>query len=142
MAWVMQWMFKIGGVDNMVSLKMSFLFMVVLAAIFSSAVSAAAAEAGANGKVVQISQVSAYPFDSTVLVSVSLKAAGKLSDARLTVSIPELNIMAGHRVGFSRDSRQTVRLELPIPEEFDPYMRIAFNSDEGRRVKYRPVILQ
>ncbi len=126
----------------MVSLKTFFVFIVIIAAVFSSAISAAAAELGPNNKFVQISQISAYPLDSDVVVSVSLKAAGKLSDSRLTVSIPEFNIRAGHRVGFSRGTRQTVHMELPVPEGFDPYVRIAFNSDQGRRIKYRPIILQ
>lgn len=126
----------------MVSLKMFIVALLVLVAVFSSAISAAAGEVSSNDKVVQISHISAYPLDSDVLVSVSLKADKRLSDARLTVSMPELGIMAGHRVDFSKDSKQTVHIKMPIPSEFDPYMRIAFNSDQGRRIKYRPVILQ
>ncbi len=126
----------------MVSLKISVVLLLVLVAVFSSAISAAAAEVSPSNKVVQIGHISAYPIGSDVMVSVSLKADRKLSDARLTVSMPELGIMAGHRVDFSKDRKQTVHIEMPFPSEFDPYMRIAFNSDQGRRIKYRPVVLQ
>ena len=126
----------------MVSLKILLVSLVVLAAVFSSAIAAAAAEVRPNDKVVQISHVLSYQFDPDFLVSVSLNANRKLTDARVVISVPELGIRAGHRVDFSKNKKQTVHIEVPIPAEFDPYMQIAFNSQEGRRIKFRPVLLQ
>lgn len=126
----------------MVSLKITFVLLVVLVAVFSSAISAAAAEASPNGKVVQVSSISSYQLGSDVLVSVSLKSDRKLSDARLAIAIPELGLAAGRRVDFSKNKKQAVRIEVPIPAGFDPYLRIAFNSGEGRRIKHLPVIPQ
>ncbi len=126
----------------MLSLKMFLVSLFVMIAVFSSAISAAAAEVRPNDKVVQISHVSAYQLDSDFLVSVSLNADRKLTDAKVVVSVPELGIRAGHRVDFSKNKKQTVHIEAPIPAEFDPYMQIAFNSEQGRRIKFRPVLLQ
>lgn len=126
----------------MVSLKIPVIVLVILVAFFSSAISAAAAEASSNGKVVQISRFSAFPSDSDILISVNLRSDRKLSDARLVIAIPEMGIMAKQRVDFSSKRKQTVRIEVPIPAGLDPYLRIAFNSDEGRRIKHVPVILQ
>lgn len=124
----------------MVSLKLSAVLLFVLCIIVLSAVGAAAADdAKPNAKVVQISKVSAYQFGSDVLVSVNLNAGSKLTDARLAISVPELSTRSVNRVDFSRSKKQTVHLEVPVPGSFDPYLRIVFSSDEGRRVKYLPV---
>ena len=126
----------------MVSLKILLVSLVVLVAVFTSAINAAAAEVKPNDKVVQISHVLAYQFGPDFMVSVSLNADRKLTDARVIVSAPELGIRAGHRVDFSKNKKQTVHIEAPIPVEFDPYIQISFNSQEGRRIKYLPVINQ
>ncbi|MBI2142781.1 hypothetical protein HYU20_00350 [Candidatus Woesearchaeota archaeon] len=126
----------------MAALKV-FVVLVVLVAIVSSAMgAAAAADVKPTDKVVQLSRVSAFPSDSDVLVSVSLKADRKLTDAKVVVSVPELGIRSGNRVDFSKKKKQAIHIEIPIPDGLDPYMRIVFSSDEGRRVKFRPVIFQ
>ena len=125
----------------MVSMKILLVLLALLAVVFSSTL-AAAADVNANSKVVQISSISAYPTGSDVLVSVNLKADQKITDASLVVSVPDLNIRVSRRLDFSKDKRHTVHLEIPVPAEFDPYLQIAFDSQEGRRVKYRQVVLQ
>lgn len=126
----------------MVLLKVFLVVLVVLVAVLSSAISAAAADVKPNEKVVEISRVSAYQLGSGVVVSVSLKAGRKLTDAKIVVSVPELSIRSSNRVDFLRNKKQAVHLEIPVPDEFDPYLRIVFSSDEGRRVKFRPAIFQ
>ncbi len=124
------------------SLKVFLVSLLVLAVVLASAMGAAAADINSNGKIVKISRVSAYPSDSDVLLSVNLNADRKLTDAKLTVSVPELGIRAAHRVDFSKKKKQTVRVVMPALDEFDPYVRIVFSSDEGKRVKFRPLIVQ
>lgn len=127
----------------MVALKVFAVALVVFVAVVLSAAGAVAvADVKPNDKVVQISRVSSYQLGSGVVVSVSLKADRKLTDAKVVVSVPELGIRSSNRVDFLRNKKQAVHLEIPFPDEFDPFMRIVFSSDEGRRVKFRPAILQ
>ena len=126
----------------MASMKVFLVALVVILSVFSSAIGASAADAKTTDKVVQISRVSAYPSGSDVLVSVNLKTGRKLTDAKITVSVPELGIRAGNKVDFSKKKKQTVRVQLAVPAEFDPYLRIVFSSDEGRRIKFRPFVVQ
>ncbi len=126
----------------MVSLKIFVVALFVLIALASSAIGASAADAKASDKVVQISRVSSYQLDSDVVVSVSMKADRKLTDAKVVVSVPEFSIRSSNRVDFSKKKKQAVHLEIPLPDEFDHYLRIVFSSDEGRRVKFRPLIFQ
>ncbi len=127
----------------MVSLKVFLVSLFVLIAIVSFAISAAAAgDAKTNDKVVQISRVSAYESGSDVVVSVSMKAGRKLTDGKITVSVPELGIRSSNRVGFSKRDKQAASIGISIPAGLDQYMRIVFSSDEGRRVKFRPAIFQ
>lgn len=126
----------------MVPLKVFLVALVVLVAVASSAISAAAADAKTSDRVVQISRVSAFQSGSDVMVSVSMKAGRKLTDGKITVSVPELGIRSSNRVGFSKRDKQAASIGISIPAGLDQYMRIVFSSDEGRRVKFRPAIFQ
>jgi hypothetical protein len=96
-----------------------------------------------NVKVVDITRVStSYDVQDTVVVSLGLKSDDKLTDSKVTVSIPELGIRSRSNVDLTTSGKKrSVVLMIPDPETFDPYVRIVFQSDEGRRVIYRPLIL-
>ncbi|MBI2140959.1 hypothetical protein HYU16_00895 [Candidatus Woesearchaeota archaeon] len=120
----------------MASFRLFFISVVLLVAIISVSANAAAAE-----KAVKITKVSAVQ-NSEALVTVSLDSQRKNTDSKVTVSVPELGLRASRNVDFARANKKTVHLEIPSPGMFDPFVRIVFSSDGGRRVKHRPLILQ
>ena len=126
----------------MVSLRLLFISVVLLIAVVSTAANVAAAE-----KVVKISKVSAVK-NSEALVIVSLDSQNsqnsqrKNTGSKVTVSVPEVGLRASRNVDFAKTNKKTVHLEIPSPDMFDPYVRIVFSSDGGRRVKHRPLLLE
>ncbi|MBI3037307.1 hypothetical protein HYY73_06200 [Candidatus Woesearchaeota archaeon] len=120
----------------MTSFRLFFISAVLLLAIISVSANAAAAE-----KVVKISKVSAVK-NSEALVIVSLESNADNADSKVTVSIPELGLRERRNVDFSKTNKKSVNFELSFPDVFDPFVRVVFNSDDGRRVKHRPLILQ
>ncbi|MBI2549598.1 hypothetical protein HYV83_00265 [Candidatus Woesearchaeota archaeon] len=120
----------------MASLRLFFISVVLLVAVVSAALDVAAVE-----KVVKISKVSAVK-NSEALVIVSLESKADNADSKVTVSIPELGLRERRNVDFSKTNKKSVHFELSFPDVFDPFVKVVFNSDDGRRVKYRPLILQ
>lgn len=126
----------------MVSLRLLFISVVLLIAIISASLSASLNVAAAdNEKVVKITKVSAVK-NSEALVLVSLDSQKKSTDSKVTVSIPELGLRARRNVDFSKTNKESVHFEFTLPAALDPYVRIIFNSDEGRRLKHRPLLLE
>lgn len=118
----------------MASFKILFIAVILIVAVISTSMSVAAAE-----KVAKVNRISALKNSGAVVV-VSLEAQQKLTDSKLTASVPELGLKASHNVDFSKSKKKTIHLEIPLPQMFDPYVKVFFSSDEGRRVKYRPLI--
>ena len=120
----------------MASLRLFFISVVLLVAVISASLNVAAVE-----KVVKITKVSAVQ-NSEALVVVSLESQKKNADSKVTVSVPELGVMERRNVDFSKTNKKSVHFEFALPKLLDPYVRVVFSSDHGRRVKHRPVIPQ
>ncbi|MEK6854001.1 MAG: hypothetical protein AABX60_01580 [Nanoarchaeota archaeon] len=120
----------------MASLKLFFISVVLFIAVISASLNVAAAE-----RAVKITKVSAVQ-NSEALVIVSLDSQKKNTDSKVTVSVPELGLRARHNVDFSKANRKSLHLEIPVPNMLDPYIRVVFNSDQGRRVKHRLLVLR
>ena len=118
----------------MVSLKLLFISFVLLIAVISVSVNAAATE-----KVVKLTKVSAVK-NSEAFVIVSLDSQKKNTDSKVTVTVPETGARVRRNVDFSKTNKKSVNFEFPFPKVLDPYVRIVFNSDQGRRIKHRPAI--
>lgn len=112
----------------MVSPKMLFVLFVVVVSVFSVVLNAAAAE-----KVVRFGSIS--PAEDDIVVN--LEARARVTDSRVIISFPESGLSARRNVDFSRSGRVSVHIGLPDSDE--SYVRIVFSSDQGRRVKYRPL---
>lgn len=118
----------------MASFRVLFIAAILIVAVISASMNVAAAE-----KVAKVNRVSALK-NSGAIVVVSLEAQQKLTDSKLTVAVPELGLQAKHNVDFSKSKKKTIHLELSLPHMLDPYVKVVFSSDEGKRVKYRPLI--
>ena len=120
----------------MASLRLFFISVVLLIAVLSTAMNVVASE-----KVVKISKVSAVK-NSEALVIVSLESKAENTDSKVTVSVPELGLRERRNVDFSKTNKKSVHFEFTLADIFDPFVRVVFNSDDGRRVKHRPLLLQ
>ena len=121
----------------MVSFRFLFVSVVMVMAVLAASVNVLAVE-----KVVKIDSISAVQGTDTVVV-VNLKSGKKLTDSKLTVSIPELGLRAAsHTVDFSKSNKQTVDLVIPDSALEDQYVRVVFSSDQGHRVRYLQVDAQ
>ena len=118
----------------MASLKLLFISFVLIIAVVSASVNVAAAE-----KAVKVNRVSAVQ-NSEALVIVSLESQRKNTDSKVTVSVPELGTRVRRNVDFSKTNRKSVHIGFALPKMLDPYVRVVFNSDQGRRIMHRPVI--
>ena len=120
----------------MVSFRFLCISVLLVMAILAASVNVLAVE-----KVVKIDSISAVQGTDTVVV-VNLKSGKKLTDSKITVSIPELGLRARHNVDFSKSNKQTVNVVIPDSGLDDQYVRVVFNSDQGRRVRYLQVDAQ
>ena len=119
----------------MVSKKLFFVSFVLLVALSMSVIDAAAAD-----KVVRLGKVSADEGASDTMVLVNLELKSKISDTRVFVSIPDSGFSARKNVDFSKTNKKAVHLLLPPVGGTENYVKIEFNSDQGRRIRYRPLI--
>ena len=117
----------------MVSLRLLFISALLVLAVV-------AASASAAEKVVRIGSISSIQ-DADTIVVVNLKSQQKLTDSKVTVVIPEFGLRARSNVDFSKSGKQAVHMVIPDALLSDQYVRIVFSSDQGRRVKYRQLIL-
>ncbi|MBI2145677.1 hypothetical protein HYU18_05165 [Candidatus Woesearchaeota archaeon] len=115
-------------------LKFSFVaaLLVVVALALSGAASAE--------KVGKVSRVSAIGDKSEAMVVLNLEAGTGLTDARISVSIPELGLQKRQNVDLSSRNRASVHVLLPLASLEEPYVRIVFTSDEGRRIVHRSLL--
>ena len=118
------------------SLKLLFVLTMLVMAVVAASANVAAVE-----KVVKIDRISAVQ-GTDAMVIVNLKSQKKLTDGKVTVSIPELGLRARRNVDFTKSNKHAVELVIPDSELGDQYVRVVFNSDQGRRVKYRQVDVQ
>ena len=123
----------------MVSTRLLFVSVVFLVLALFLSTSAAAEKITKSDKVVRIGSIFTIK-NSGLIAVVNLEANQKLANSKLTISVPELGLRSRHNVDFSKKQKQVKYLEIQYPSGFDPYINIVFNSDEGRRVKYRPII--
>lgn len=121
----------------------SFKFLFIVAILVFSVVAASIISAASAEKVVRIDRISTLSDSGDTIVVVGLKSQEKVTDSRVTVSIPELGLRARRNVEFDKNSRQNVNVVIPDSGSLDnQYVRIVFNSDQGRRVVYRQVIVE
>lgn len=117
------------------SFKLLFILAILILAVATASVNVAAVE-----KVLKIDSISSVQ-DSDTLIVVSLKSEQKITDGKVTVSVPELGLRARRNVDFRKSNKQTAHLVIPDPSLLDQYARVVFSSDEGRRVKYRQIVI-
>ena len=116
------------------SLKLLFVLTMLVIAVVAASANVAAVE-----KVVKIDRIFAVQDYNTV-VAVGLKLQKKVTDGKVTVSVPELGLRARRNVDFEKSGKQTAHIVIPVQSLLDQYVRVVFNSDHGHRVKYRQVI--
>ncbi len=117
----------------MVSLRLLFISALLVLAVV-------AASASAAEKIVRIGSIYSVQDADTVVV-VNLKSEQKLTDTKVTVAIPELGLRARSNVDFTKSGKQAVHLVIPDASLSGQYVRIVFSSDQGRRVKYRQLLM-
>ena len=120
----------------MASLKFLLIFVVLMIAVISASANVAAAE-----KVVKITKVSAVQ-NSEALVVVSLDSQRKNTDSKVTVTVPETGVRERRNVDFSKTNKKSAHFVFSLPNALDQYVRVVFSSDQGRRVKHRPLMMQ
>ena len=118
------------------SLKLLFVLAMLVVAVVAASANVVGVE-----KVVKIDRISAVQ-DSNTVVAVGLKLQQKITDGKVTVSVPELGLRARHNVDFEKSDKQTVHIVIPVQSLLDQYVRVVFNSDRGHRVKYGQVITE
>ena len=119
------------------SFKYLFVSIILIMALIAASINAAAVQ-----KVVKVDRISAVQDDAETVVVVGLKSQQKLTDSKVTVSIPDLGLRVRHNVDFDKSSKQTVNLVLPGQSLDDQYIRVVFNSDQGRRVRYMQAVIE
>ena len=120
----------------MPSTKITALLCVLLLSVSVLSVSAHAV------KVVEISTLSADASGDSVSVSVGVKAAPSVRDARLTVSIPEIGVRASRSVDVGREGKRTVMVELRSDVDIvpgDAYVKVVVKGARSRTVRYYPI---
>ncbi|MBI2143955.1 hypothetical protein HYU17_02275 [Candidatus Woesearchaeota archaeon] len=124
----------------MVSSRM--LRLLLVSAVFFVLVISSAANVAAAEKPMNVRRITAVKDSgqADAFVFVSLESKKSLADSRIVVSIPEAGIRAGRKVDFSKSGKKTVHLEIPVPDMFDPYVRVVLSSEQGRRIRHRPVL--
>ena len=118
----------------MVSSRLLFVSAVLIVAVVAASLSAAAE------KIVSIDRISVVQ-DSDTVVIVGLDSNEKITDGKVTVSVPELGLRARHNVDFVKSDKQTVTVVIPGNLPDDQYVRVVFSSDQGHRIRYFPVIV-
>ncbi len=89
-------------------------------------------------KTVVFREALAYQDESSLSVVVGFASNERVSNSRVTVSIPDFGIRSSRKVDFSNGNSKVAVFDIPFSEE-SGYVRIVFNSDEGRRAKYIPI---
>ena len=118
------------------SLRLLFVLITVVIAVVAASANVVGVE-----KVVKIDRISAVQDSNTVVV-VGLKLQQKITDGKVTISVPELGLRARRNVDFEKSGKQTAHIVIPVQSLLDQYVRVVFNSDNGHRVKYRQVITE